>query len=381
MASRAAGVLSALALLTLATGQAIAQPPTLKIVVLAGEDAVNVIKQKTAVQPLVEVRDRNGLPVPGAVVTFTLGGGQHAAFAGGLQTLTVTTNAAGQAAAAGLSPITTGAIQIQVQATFRGQVATAAITQTNVAVTAATAAAAGGGLSGAMIGIIGAAAGGGALVAVKAGQPADGSGTSSTTSTPTSTSPPGASPSPTPTPAPTPTPTPTPAPTPAPTNVIYTGPISGQIEFRETTASFNQSSTCVSTRALNGTMTITLTQQPDGSISGTQQSTGTVTEIAFTSSQFCSPLPGPTPLNWSAPLTGSASSLTFSDQSSATGPTPNGSGSVTASTTKSFTGALANGVISGALVYTLSTRGTNVFGGVSTTITGDGTTTIPITLR
>ncbi len=36
-----------------------AQPGGLKIVVIEGEGAVNIIQQKTAVSPLVEVRDRN----------------------------------------------------------------------------------------------------------------------------------------------------------------------------------------------------------------------------------------------------------------------------------------------------------------------------------
>ena len=43
----------------------------LKIVVISGEDAVNIIQQKTAVAPVVEVRDRNDLPVP-APISSTL---------------------------------------------------------------------------------------------------------------------------------------------------------------------------------------------------------------------------------------------------------------------------------------------------------------------
>src|SRR5688500_11153367 len=83
-----------------------AQAPALRIVVLEGEGGVNIIQQNTAVRPLVEVRDRNNLPVAGATVTFSIGGGgSGAAFAGGAQTLTVTTNAAGQAAASGLNAI------------------------------------------------------------------------------------------------------------------------------------------------------------------------------------------------------------------------------------------------------------------------------------
>lgn len=149
-----------------------AQSPNLKIVVLEGEDAVNVIQQKTAVRALVEVRDRNNLPVPGALVTFSVGGRGGAAFANGVRTLTVTTNAAGQAAVTGLTPTTAGAVQIQVSAAFQGQTATAVIEQTIVATaaqaTALGAAAGGGGLStGAILGIVGgvAAVAGGVAVA------------------------------------------------------------------------------------------------------------------------------------------------------------------------------------------------------------------------
>jgi hypothetical protein len=84
------------------------QATGLKIVVIAGEDAVNNIQQKTAVAPIVEVRDRNNLPVSGATVTFTIGGGNNATFTGGLRTLTVTTNAAGRATAGTLNPLASG---------------------------------------------------------------------------------------------------------------------------------------------------------------------------------------------------------------------------------------------------------------------------------
>ena len=46
----------------------------LRIVVISGEDAINIIQQKTAVNPIVEVRDRNNLPVSGVAVTFSVGG-------------------------------------------------------------------------------------------------------------------------------------------------------------------------------------------------------------------------------------------------------------------------------------------------------------------
>ncbi len=159
---------------------------------IEGEAAVNIIQQKTAVAPLVEVRDRNDQPVAGAVVTFAIQGGRSAGFAGGASTLSVTTNAAGQALASGFSPLASGAVQINVQAAFQGQIAAVTIAQTNVmtaaqaaavgagasgtsgggaggaAATGAGAGGGGGGLSATTIGILGGVAAGGALAAVKA---------------------------------------------------------------------------------------------------------------------------------------------------------------------------------------------------------------------
>jgi hypothetical protein len=180
----------------------LAQPAALKIVVVEGEDAVNIIQQKTAVAPIVEVRDRNDQPVAGAIVRFAIQGGR--ATFGGAQTLTVTTNAVGQAVATGLTPTASGALQISATAAFQGQTAAAVtIAQTNVitaAQAAAVSSAAGtgggassagaggagggssgtaagtgaaggaggsGGLSATTIGIIGGAAAGGAVVATQ----------------------------------------------------------------------------------------------------------------------------------------------------------------------------------------------------------------------
>ena len=79
----------------------VAQSPALRIVVIEGENAVNVIQQKTAVAPVVEVRDRNDQPVAGAVVRFAIRGGKGTF--GGPNTVTVTTNGAGRAAVTTLS--------------------------------------------------------------------------------------------------------------------------------------------------------------------------------------------------------------------------------------------------------------------------------------
>ncbi len=168
----------------------------LRIVVLEGEDGVNIVDKQTAVQPVVLVRDQNNLPVAGASVVFRIAG-RGAQFAGRSQQLTLTSDAAGRAAVSGLNPTGTGRLQIQVRATFQRQVATTTIHQTNFATQAAAQAAgvttaatggaaagatagaaavgaatsgasAGGGLSAVAIGGIAAGAVGGSVVAVKA---------------------------------------------------------------------------------------------------------------------------------------------------------------------------------------------------------------------
>ena len=138
-----------------------------KIVVISGEGAVNIIQQKTAVAPVIEVRDRNNLPVPGVTVTFSIGGGSGASF-GGASTMTATTNALGQATATGFTPTAAGAIHVNVTAAVQGQTISAAIAQTNFATAAqaaqaGSAAASGGGGSSAAGAAGGGAAGGGGI--------------------------------------------------------------------------------------------------------------------------------------------------------------------------------------------------------------------------
>ena len=149
---------------------------SLKIVVIEGEGAVNVVQQKTAVALVVEVHDRNDQPVAGAVVTFSIRGGR-AAF-NGARTLTLTTNAAGRAAAAGLTPTGSGALHVTASAVFQGQTAVATITQTNIVAAQAAAAGAGGGGAGA-----GGAGGGGAGGGSAAGGAAGGAGGGLSTTT------------------------------------------------------------------------------------------------------------------------------------------------------------------------------------------------------
>jgi hypothetical protein len=195
----AALVFTALSVSPLEAGGCTSSQPSaaLRIVVVEGEDAVNIIQQKTAVAPVIEVRDRNDQPVAGAIVNFAIRSGR--ATFGGARTLSVTTNAAGRAIAAGFTPTGSGALQISATAAFQGQTAAAVtIAQTTVQ-TAAQAAAVGsaggasgssggasagagagagggGGLSATTIGIIGGAAAGGVVAARELGLGGGGGG-------------------------------------------------------------------------------------------------------------------------------------------------------------------------------------------------------------
>ena len=320
-----------------------AQPAaSLKILVLAGEGAVNIIQQKTAVRPLIEVRDRNNLPVAGATVTFSIGGGgSGAAFAGGVQTLTVTTNAAGQAAASGLNALSSGAFQIQVQAAYQGQLATAAISQTNFATAAAAAQAGatagggtttaagggavgggGGGISAVTLGIVGAAIGGGALAATQVLGQKEGDQFED-----------------------------------------YNGSLSGQIVVNTVaTNPQGQQTNCFRTRAVTGTAKIQLTpgtgtgkaevqvNQPELSVSGqcnpnTQVETFGIRDIA---------------------VTGGPSALTF------TASEPLGPGSTVINNLR-FTGSLSGTTITGTLTIEIQ--------GSPSSTSGGGSTTLQVTLQ
>jgi hypothetical protein len=336
------------------TQRASAADAGLKIVVIEGEGAVNIIQQKTAVAPVVEVRDRNNLPVPGAVVTFSVGG-NSASFAGA-QTISITTNAAGRAAAASFSPLTSGSVQIQVSAAFQGQTAAATIAQTNVMTAAQAAGAAGattgsgagggsggasagaaggggGGLSGTTIGIIGAAVGGGALAATQLDGVLGGDDATRTT---------------------------------------FTGPVNGQFQVT-LTPSGNNPMVCITTRALVGTLSIRLVEESSGAVRGDLQSEGTYSEVARSGVCGTGSLLS-VPFRHTGNITGTVSNFTWSTRNTASSTTP---GTVTAVTEVSFTGALSGGVITGALTFSDTGTGQNEGGAFG----HGGTGTFPVTLR
>jgi len=341
-----------------------AQSPALRIVVIEGEDAVNIIQQNTAVRPLVEVRDRNNLPVPGVLVTFSIEGGKAASF-GGVSSLTVATNAAGQAAVTGLTPSAAGAFQIQVQAAFQGQVATATIAQTNVLTAAqaaaaggaagsgsagsagggttggatggasggasgATGGAAGGGLSATTLGVVGAAVGGGALVATQVAKEDEPEVPGS-----------------------------------------FSGPFTGQI-----VSTIIGANTCVITRSVTGTMKIGFDTRTASAVSGRGEISGTDAVI----SQTCSN-EGLEPGSFREmfPLTGSPSNFGFREQRTETRPANfDPAQTVTSTTVISFQGVLTGAVITGTLSYEERSESVGGRGGI---VRESATGTFPVTLR
>lgn len=334
-----------------------AQPAALRVLVIEGEDGVNIIQQKTAVRPVVEVRDRNNLPVSGALVTFSVEGGKAATF-GGASTLTVATNAAGQAAVSGMTPAVSGAFQIQVSAAFQGQVATATIAQTNV-LTAAQAAAAGaasgggagggagtgaggggaggaggaaggaGGLSATTIGVVGAAVAGGALAATQVVSKEEEAGEDK-----------------------------------------YSGSFSGTIISTVTGRISAQS--CTITRSVNGTATLRLTTNTDTAVSGEIEVTGTDVVIA----QSCNGPVGSGGFAGRTAVTGTRSSMRGSD--TRTESQSQAGGEVIQSTrTFLFEGAFSGNAITGMLKHDERSVST---GGAGGTVDEASQGTFPITM-
>src|SRR5271163_2790014 len=57
--------------------EAAAPPPSLRIVILEGEDVSNNIKERTAREPIIQVQDENHKPVAGAAVLFSIDSQGH----------------------------------------------------------------------------------------------------------------------------------------------------------------------------------------------------------------------------------------------------------------------------------------------------------------
>jgi hypothetical protein len=117
------------------TAPAQSEPVGLKILVVEGEGAVNDIKKAAGSRLVVEVRDRDDKPVPGAAVVFELPElGPSGSFADGGRVETSMTGAGGRAVAVLRPNKDAGPLRIEVRASYQGRSASAAITQTNVIV-------------------------------------------------------------------------------------------------------------------------------------------------------------------------------------------------------------------------------------------------------
>jgi hypothetical protein len=109
--------------------------PKIFLNVIDGEGRLNDIKQRVNKEPIVQVEDENHKPIQGAAVIFFLPAiGPSGTFANGSQSLAVTTDSLGRAAATGIHPNRlTGKLQIRVTASAHGFSSTTLITQMNVA--------------------------------------------------------------------------------------------------------------------------------------------------------------------------------------------------------------------------------------------------------
>jgi PEGA domain-containing protein len=296
----------------------------LKIVVLDGEGAVNIIQQKTATAPVIEVRDQNDLPVAGAAVRFGIRSGR-AAF-GGARTLSVTTDAAGRAVATGFAPTGSGALQITATATFQGQAAAATIAQTTVTTVAQAAAVSGAGASGASGGAsagAGAGAGGGGglsttTIGVIAGAVAGGAFVAKELA--------------------------------SQSGATYKGNYSGNVN----TAFPPSLSFCSRTIAHAGTVEIDIEVGSDGRISGEGGVNGTMQMVSFSGGNLCAITTNVQPHGCCTPapaVQGTTSSFTFSGSH----------GNAFVTVTYDFAGSLNGDVVTG--TFTLTGVGAGVGAG------------------
>ena len=105
----------------------------IQIRVLAGEGGINNINQNVAAEPVIEVVDATGKPVPKAAVTLrSPASGPSVTFFGASRVATMTTDEQGRVRVSGMLPNTIeGTFQIDVEAEYNNSTATAAITQSN----------------------------------------------------------------------------------------------------------------------------------------------------------------------------------------------------------------------------------------------------------
>jgi hypothetical protein len=157
-------------------GQQTAAPPRaqtedLKIVVIEGEGAQNNIRSRSAVAPVVEVRDASDKPLAGVEVVFQLPpSGPSGTFHNWMRNQTVRTNAEGRAAVTGYAPNDEeGRLNIKVTATAGTKTATAIIAQSNIRGSSAGRSGSGSGRMWKILAVVGGAAVAGGVIAATRG--------------------------------------------------------------------------------------------------------------------------------------------------------------------------------------------------------------------
>jgi hypothetical protein len=104
----------------------------LDITVVDGDGGSNIVGKKSSTKPVVQVRDEKNQLLEGAVVTFIAPpDGPSVMFSNGLRTVTVMTDAEGRARAPSMRAVNGGSFRLQVSASFRGQMVSTSISQTN----------------------------------------------------------------------------------------------------------------------------------------------------------------------------------------------------------------------------------------------------------
>lgn len=110
-----------------------AQSGSIQIRVLAGDGGINNINSNVAVEPVIEIVDASGKPLPKATVVLRAPGtGPSVTFFGASRVATMTADDQGRVRVSGMLPNTQqGTFRIEVEAEYNNMTATTAITQSN----------------------------------------------------------------------------------------------------------------------------------------------------------------------------------------------------------------------------------------------------------
>ena len=151
--SRALSVFLACLIALPMQAQTPAAPTQINIVILEGEGAINVVRQRAAREVMVQVEDENHKPIAAAAVTFFLPNeGASGVLANGSRSMIVLTDSEGKAAMRMIRANNVrGNMQIRVQASYQGLTRSAVVNQTTLLHAGA---AAGGVMSGKLLAIL-----------------------------------------------------------------------------------------------------------------------------------------------------------------------------------------------------------------------------------